>query len=165
MALETPKPAEGTKEIPLTPKEKEIRQDIEFALSLRNYYTAATNALELAKTRLEYAETADSCASYLYHSQQRYSTAAEVYLELAKYYSNIGKRNKYEENMNYAASSYIKEAEQRLDSGSNREGVTEEAAIYFKRAFNIYKTLQNQGLMKIVSKKLEELGAPAKGGE
>ena len=71
MALETPRPEIGPSErtIPLTTEEKNLKQNLELALSVGNYYNAATDALKLAKTRPDYIETADSCASHLYHDQ------------------------------------------------------------------------------------------------
>lgn len=165
MALETPRPEikPTEREVPLTAEEKNFKQELEFSLSLKDYYNAAINAIRLARNHPTYIKIADNCASYLYHEQGRYSTAAEIYLDIADYYKDIGMPDKYEKNMNYAASSYIQAADKILNYSVKGDSDEEIIRYYLQNAFNIYTELNRQDLAKMVETRLKELGTPTRG--
>ena len=130
---------------------------------LKDYYNAAINAIRLARNHPTYIKIADNCASYLYHEQGRYSTAAEIYLDIADYYKDIGMTDKYEKNMNYAASSYIQAADKILNYSVKGDSDEEIIRYYLQNAFNIYTELNRQDLAKMVETRLKELGTPTRG--
>jgi len=142
-----------------TPDSNQIKQNLEkqkhidnynFALKLGNYKNAAKEALIICKKDKLYIEKAENCAENLYHTQKRYVDAAEIYKKIAEIYLNLGDNEKYEENMQYAATCYIGAAEDIKDS-------TESKIKFYNSALNIYQKLEDKELIDMINTTIEKI--------
>ena len=143
--------------IPLSPAEKQIQQSYEFAFNVNNFNTAAYEALKLGIAHPEFLIEAEKCAAHLYHDQNRYFDSAKVYENIAESYLNLHNREKYEENMQYAATCYIEAANNVNEEKQGKEIANKQRLDYYQNAYEIYETLKSTDLLDFISKKINKL--------
>jgi hypothetical protein len=141
-----------------TPKSNQIKQELEkqkhienynFALEFNNFKTAAIEALAVSKIDNSFIKKAEECAENLYHTQKRYFDAAEIYKSISEFYLSLGNKEKYKENMHFAAKCYI-------DSGENADINTRKINRY-NSALEIYQETGDTALINAIKNKIKKI--------